>query len=92
MESLSDILNQYSRHGVPDSVHAQSAVADEEALQALYSLEEDWRQLMDPSGKLTLTSVHQYMYVYVHTFRFDRTSATTTDGNMGADIYRSCVH
>ncbi|GLV48672.1 dynein axonemal intermediate chain 2 [Carabus blaptoides fortunei] len=44
MESLSDILNQYSRHGVPNS-----AVVDEEAVQALYSLEEDWRQLMDPS-------------------------------------------
>lgn len=90
MESLSHILNQYSRHGVPDSIHAQSAVADEEALQALYSLEEDWRELMDPSGRFTYLSIS--IYLYVHSFRFDRTSATTTDGNMGADIYRSCVH
>lgn len=48
MENLIEQLNNYSKHGIP--LCQEHLEASSPALDALYKLEEDWRDILDPSG------------------------------------------
>lgn len=50
MESLVEQLNNYSRHGVPSNEQNLMSL-DDEVIESLYGLEEDWRLIIDPNGE-----------------------------------------
>ncbi|KAG8295360.1 Pleckstrin y domain containing, G (with RhoGef domain) member [Homalodisca vitripennis] len=73
MEALVDHLNNYSKHGIP-----QLPNADEDLEEALYNLEEDWRDVVDNSSSLPervqqqQTAVWELIHTevaYIHTLK-----------------------
>lgn len=53
MESLADQLNYYSQH---ESFKTLISEGQDEMVNALYNLEEDWREILELSGKLFIFS------------------------------------
>lgn len=48
MESLADQLNYYSQH---ESFKTLISEGQDDMVNALYNLEEDWREILEPNGK-----------------------------------------
>ncbi|XP_054270419.1 pleckstrin homology domain-containing family G member 5-like isoform X2 [Macrosteles quadrilineatus] len=73
MEALVEHLNNYSKHGIP-----QLPNADEDLEEALYNLEEDWRDIVDNAASLPervqqqQTAVWELVHTevaYIHTLK-----------------------
>lgn len=52
MEMLTEQLDYYSKHGIPmDKMYKMYPQGQCESIDALYKLENDWRDIIDLKGK-----------------------------------------
>lgn len=63
MESLTEQLDYYSKYGIPtDKMHKMYPQGQCESIDALYKLENDWRDIIDLKGKCITSSFPSFFF------------------------------